>query len=308
MKTFDNNKLHSEIDFGMPTLIELNSLKENVELCKKLNLDFIELNMNIPFCTLLGYDEKNDFEKSDLLKSELENFINELNFYQNEFGIYFTIHLDENFNFADMNPYVRKAYLQTLQNVIYNSTKINCPIINMHLNRGVYFTLPTEKVFLFEKFSEQYNSSVDDFIKICNEKIEDAKNKSCKKNSPLICIENTDGWKDFEKKSLQKILENKNFAITFDIGHSQGIGNLDEDFILKNKLKLKHFHVHDGTLPNTTTKQFGKNHLQLGTGNINLQNRIKLAKETSSRCVIEIKTVESLEESVKWIKKSIDTF
>ena len=69
-----------------------------------------------------------------------------------EFGIYFTIHLDENFNFADMNPYVRKAYLQTLQNVIYNASKINCPIINMHLNRGVYFTLPTEKVFLFEKF------------------------------------------------------------------------------------------------------------------------------------------------------------
>ena len=111
MKTFDKNKLHSKIDFGMPTLIELNSLKENVELCKKLNLDFIELNMNIPFCTVLGYDEKNDFEKS-----ELENFINELNFYQNEFGIYFTIHLDENFNFADMNPYVRNAYLQTLLN------------------------------------------------------------------------------------------------------------------------------------------------------------------------------------------------
>ena len=84
---------------------------------------------------------------------------------------------------------------------------------------------------------------------------------------------------------------------------------LDNSYLNESiKLKLKHFHVHDGTLPNTTTKQFGKNHLQLGTGNINLQNRIKLAKETSSRCVIEIKTVESLEESVKWIKKSIDTF
>lgn len=298
MKNFDNNKLQHKIDFGMPTLIELNSIKENVELCKELNLDFIELNMNMPYCTVLGYDEKNNFEKI-----ELENFINELNFYQTEFGIYFTIHLDENFNFADMNPYVRNAYLQTLQNVIYNSAKINCPIINMHLNHGIYFTLPTEKVFLFEKYEEHYKLCVESFINFCTEKFEDAKNSSCKKSSPLICIENTDGWKDFEKISLQKILENKNFALTFDIGHSQSIGNVDEEFILKNKSKLKHFHIHDGTLPNSENKSFGKNHLQLGTGNINLQERINLAKETSSRCVIETKTVEALTLSVNWLKE-----
>ena len=299
MKNFVNNKLHPQIDFGMPTLIELNSIKENVELCKELNLDFIELNMNMPYCTSLGFDEKNNFEKSDL-----ENFISELNFYQTEFGIYFTIHLDENFNFADMNPYVKNAYLQSLQNVIYNSIKINCPIINMHLNRGVYFTLPTEKIFLFEKYDKHYKLCVESFMNFCDEKIENAKKNSCKQSFPLLCIENTDGWKNFEKTSLQKILENKNFALTFDIGHSQGIGNIDEDFILQNKVKLKHFHIHDGTLPNPETKSYGKNHLQLGTGNINLQDRINLAKETSSRCVIETKTVEALRQSVNWLKEN----
>ena len=75
--------LYSEIDFGMPTLIELNSIKENVELCKELNLNFIELNMNMPYCTILGYNE-NDTS----VKVELNDFISELNEYQKKYGIY----------------------------------------------------------------------------------------------------------------------------------------------------------------------------------------------------------------------------
>ena len=287
-----SNTKESKLNFGMPTLIELNSLKENVELCKKLKLNFIELNMNIPLFSVLGIEDENNFE--------LKKIIEELNFYQKEFGIYFTIHLDENFNFADSNIYIKNAYLKTLKAVIKNSKKINCPIINMHLNKGIYFTLPTEKVFLFEKYKEEFNNSLEEFIKFCNCEISDS--------NIFISIENTDGWTDFEKKSIEKILMNKNFSLTFDIGHSQAIGNIDQDFILKNKSKLKHFHIHDGTLPNAATKQFGKNHLQLGTGNINLKEKIYLAKETNSRCVIETKTVESLVESVKWITKSLDTF
>lgn len=287
-----SNTKESKLHFGIPTLIELNSLKENVELCKKLKLNFIELNMNIPLFSVLGIEDENNFE--------LKKIIEELNFYQKEFGIYFTIHLDENFNFADSNIYIKNAYLKTLKAVIKNSKKINCPIINMHLNKGIYFTLPTEKVFLFEKYKEEFNNSLEEFIKFCNCEISDS--------NIFISIENTDGWTDFEKKSIEKILMNKNFSLTFDIGHSQAIGNIDQDFILKNKSKLKHFHIHDGTLPNAATKQFGKNHLQLGTGNINLKEKIYLAKETNSRCVIETKTVESLVESVKWITKSLDTF
>ena len=34
----------------MPILVEFHSLSENIDLCKKLNLDFIELNLDIPYC------------------------------------------------------------------------------------------------------------------------------------------------------------------------------------------------------------------------------------------------------------------
>ena len=45
------------ISFGMPTLIELNSLEESAALCRELGLKFIELNMSFP---------QNQLEKLDV--------------------------------------------------------------------------------------------------------------------------------------------------------------------------------------------------------------------------------------------------
>ena len=36
------------MDFGMPTLIENQTLEDNIALCKELDLCFLELNMNLP--------------------------------------------------------------------------------------------------------------------------------------------------------------------------------------------------------------------------------------------------------------------
>ena len=38
----------NQINYGMPTLIETNTLRECAKLCSELGLDFIELNMNLP--------------------------------------------------------------------------------------------------------------------------------------------------------------------------------------------------------------------------------------------------------------------
>ena len=275
------------MDFGMPTLIELNSIEENATLCKSLNLQFIELNMNLPLFSILSCTDKNNPE----LNSLLEKLIS----IKNKYGIYYTIHLDENFNFADFNSYINDSYLKTLNAVITNSQKLKCPIINMHLNKGVYFTLPQKKIYLFEKYNEHYTKCANNFLDFCEENLS---NNSTTK----ICIENTDGWKDFEKHIIQTFLKKSYFGLTFDIGHSQAINNVDEEFIFMNKNKLLHFHIHDGTLPANNT--YGKNHLTLGTGNINLQNRLELAKTNNCRCVIETKTIQSLKDSVEWLKNN----
>ena len=99
------------------------------------------------------------------------------------------------------------------------------------------------------------------------------------------------------KKAIEYMLQSPYFAVTWDIGHSKGIKEVDVPFILEHKDKLKHFHIHDGQ------ENPPKNHLALGDGEIDLLERIKTAKECNARCVLETKTIAALRKSVDWIKK-----
>ncbi len=40
--------MNNKYILGMPTLIELESISDNINLCRELNLDYIEINMNMP--------------------------------------------------------------------------------------------------------------------------------------------------------------------------------------------------------------------------------------------------------------------
>ena len=65
---------------------------------------------------------------------------------------------------------------------------------------------------------------------------------------------------------------------------------------MQNVNHLIHFHIHDGSeVP-------PKNHLALGDGEINLPERLQLAKECNARCVLETKTIAALEKSVEYLR------
>ena len=80
------------MQFGMPTLIENCTLEDNIRLCKKLGLQFLELNMNF-------------------LEYQIEKIEHTDEFYRaaDEAQLYYTIHLDENLNIADFNMLVFKC-------------------------------------------------------------------------------------------------------------------------------------------------------------------------------------------------------
>ena len=40
------------MQFGMPTLIENDTVEQNAALCRQFGLDFVELNTNLPICQL----------------------------------------------------------------------------------------------------------------------------------------------------------------------------------------------------------------------------------------------------------------
>ncbi len=256
--------------WGIPTLIENNSIEESVKLCKNLGFNFVELNMNLPQYQI----ENIDIEKLNRLKEEN--------------NIFYTIHLDENLNVSDFNSYVANAYLKTVLETIEIAKLLDVKIINMHLSKGVYFTLPDKKVYLFEQYRENYLQSITSFRNTIEKKL---KNTDIK-----ICIENTNGYTDFQIEAIDILLQSSVFALTFDIGHSHCVDNIDEKFIINRENKLSHLHLHDA--------QDKKDHMTLGTGNVNVEKYIELAKKHNCTVVLETKTVEALKKSVKWLKNN----
>lgn len=200
-------------------------------------------------------------------------------------GIYYIIHLDENLNIADFNKTVADAYLKTVKRTIDTAQRLHAPILNMHMNHGVYFTLPDRKVPLFEKYFDRYMESFQRFREICERQIGTSGIK--------ICIENTEGFRTYEEKAIEFLPQSKDFALTWDIGHSAVCGNVDEPFLMAHENRLQHFHIHDSLGK--------KNHLTLGTGEIDLRQRLSLAKKHKCRCVVETKTIAALRQSMQWL-------
>lgn len=257
------------MDFGMPTLIELKSLEACAVLCKELDLQFVELNMNLP-----------EYQ-ADRIDADTFTKI------ANQYGIYYTIHLDENLNPCDFNKKVTDAYTNTVLQTIALAKQLRSPVLNMHLSKGVFFTLPDQKVYLFDEYMDVYLAKLTAFRDRCEKAIGGADIK--------ICVENAGGYdKKFLQNGLALLLESKAFALTFDIGHNAGIGGGDEDVIMKHKKRLYHMHLHDA--------KDKCDHLPLGSGELDLPKYFYLAKTQNCRVVLETKTIAGLKESVEWIK------
>lgn len=270
-------------DFGMPTLVENKTLEDNISLCRELGLSFIELNMNFPEYQIDKLEDTDSFySKADAA------------------GIYYTIHLDETLNIADFNPLVRDAYLETVRRTVEVAKYFaklkdrhgdsRQPLtINMHMNHGIYVTLPDRKVQMYERCFDTYIAAFRSFVSCCEQWIGDSDIK--------IAVENTDGFRKYEKRAIECMLESDCFVLTWDIGHSKATNEVDVPFILSHRDKLKHFHIHDGT------ENPPKNHLALGDGEIDLAERLRIAGGSNARCVLETKTVVALKRSVEWLGK-----
>jgi sugar phosphate isomerase/epimerase len=100
---------------------------------------------------------------------------------------------------------------------------------------------------------------------------------------------------DFTMEGIEVLLGSKVFGLTFDIGHNHSINAVDESFINKHINKLCHMHIHDAI--------GSKNHLALGNGEINIKEKLNLAKEHNCTCVLETKTIKGLKESVRNLTK-----
>ena len=257
------------IKMGIPSMIELNTAEEAVSLCRDLGLSFVELNNNFP------QFQPNALDAEELLRLS------------KEYGVTYTFHFDDNMSIADFNPYVADGYRQTVLDVIELAKKVGIPVLNMHLFKGAYYTMPEKRIFFFEAYEEDYLKNITLFRDRCQAAIGDS--------GIMICVENTDGFTEFQKKGLEILLESPVFGLTLDIGHNYCAGYVDEPFYKKHIHRLHHMHIHD-------SREGKKDHQALGTGELDLQKYFALAEEHNCTVVLETKTIAGLRQSVEWLK------
>ena len=260
------------LQYGAPTMVEMENLRQAADVCRSLNLNFLELNINFPQYLLTKLD-------AEELKSLAQ-----------EYGIYYTLHLDDEMSIADFNPYIARGYCQTVYDAIELSKKLGIRKLNMHLSRGAKYTLPDRVIYFFEAYEQDYLERIRAFRDECEKRIGDA--------DITVCVENTAGYLPFQRRAVELLLESPVFGLTFDIGHNYCAGDLDEEFILAHKDRLKHFHIHDCLAGK-------KDHRTLGTGDLDVKRYLELAENLGCTAVVETKTVESLKESMGWIRRSV---
>lgn len=122
---------------------------------------------------------------------------------------------------------------------------------------------------------------------MCEEEIGDA---------PLrVCIENVDS-NAFTKSQLAVLpifMASPVFALTLDTGHEHCLSAVDAPVFSEYPERLLHLHLHDA---------IGKSaHLPLGSGDVKLLDRLAALK--GDTCLIEVKTLAGLSESVEYMKQ-----
>ena len=259
------------LKFGAPTMVEMDNLEQAVRVCGDLKLDFLELNINFPQYLLKTMD------------------VEKLRKLSEKHGIFYTLHLDDEMSIADFNPYIAEGYCRTVYDAIEFSKLLGISKLNMHLSRGAKYTLPDRVIYFFEAYEAEYLERIRQFREECEKRIGKA--------DITICVENTAGFLPFQQKAVELLLESPVFGLTFDIGHNHCSGNMDEAFILAHKDRLKHFHIHDCV-------EGKKDHRTLGTGVLDVKRYLKLAEELHCTAVVETKTVESLGQSMDWIRRN----
>ncbi len=257
--------------FGMPTLIEVETVEETAALCAELGLSFVELNTNFPL------------HQPHLLDADKLNSLAE------RYGIFYTIHLNDEMAVAEFNPAVSAGYRKAVAETIALAKRIGAGKLNMHLSDGAKYTMPDRVVLFYEAYCDEYLQQIRTFRDFCEREIGDS--------GIVICIENTNGFRDFQISALEILLASPVFALTMDIGHNYCAGYKDEAWILNHADCLQHMHMHDA--------KNGKNdHLALGRGELDIQKFLSLAQKCDCTVVLETKTVDGLKKSAEWVKNS----
>ena len=255
---------------GMPALVEYTTLNQLVMICMKLGLNFIELNMNLPYNFI-----------QNLHPIEIQKITKET-------GIKFTMHMPDEADIGSFYDSVRAGYVQLFSDSIDWAREAGVKLLNMHIIEGAKMTMPDKKIYVYENYSEEFTASFIESIKSISIKAQ--------KNNIVLAIENSC---NFGKKHMQNILDEvlkyPNIKLTWDTGHDAVSKFNDKLYLMNNREHIAHMHLHDA--------KGSRDHQALFTGDLNINELLNFAKQMNITTLIEVKTEEALIKSINNLTK-----
>jgi len=250
---------------GMPALVEFASINQLVELCLKLNLNFIELNMNIP-CNFI----------QNLPPLELKRITKETN-------IKFTMHMPDEADLGSFYESVRMGYVKLFSDTLDWAKEAGVDLLNLHIQEGAKMTMPDRKIYIYEQYSEEFTKNFANSIKILSKKAQE--------NNIILAIENSSNFgKHYIQDTLDKALTYPNIKLTWDTGHDAVSGFKDQEYLMKKQDHIAHMHLHDAKGNN--------DHQALFDGELDINKLLGFAQLKNIRVLIEVKTKEALVKSI----------
>jgi len=254
---------------GMPALIEMPLLGDLVDLCQELELSFIELNMNMPDNCPEALDP---LEVRDATRST---------------GIEFTLHSPDELDLGSLRPTIREGHLQAMREALGWSAQAGIKVLNMHLSPGIYFTLPDRRVWIYERYVDEFTANLwsgyQEMLPLANA------------SGVEMCTENVNNFDlPFVAQAIDELCCLDGFALTWDVGHDARSEFREREILMRHEMRIRHMHLHDFN---------GKSDHQVpGTGMVDIPGMLDFARRHDIRVLIETKTPDSLRESVRAVK------
>ncbi|MCR5760486.1 MAG: sugar phosphate isomerase/epimerase [Sphaerochaetaceae bacterium] len=253
---------------GIPSLIEMRTVKEQLKFARENGFSFFEMNLSFPWF------------QSDKIDEDLMVKLGK------EYAVGYTIHLHDQLNPFDFSPEIREGGMKSIEYAINLAQKTGAKRLTLHLQNGMYSSVAGKKIYAYEVCLDEYLSHVETMASLVSSRLSGS--------DIFFCIENTSGFRSYHKKAIEQMLSHNNFGLTFDVGHNFKASEDDEAFIMSHRDKIRHFHIHD-----VTEKA---NHVALGTGLLDIKKYMNLVKELNCPAVIEVKESSALKESLKYLK------
>lgn len=257
--------MKNEVRYGMPVLMEFDNVLDNIHVAKELGFDFLELNINMMYCT------PSDKFRNDLLS------------YKKEYDIDFTLHYFDTLDISSNSKHYRN-YLYTEFSEIGKHLEGIVEKIVLHLEPGAYMTIRSVKNYVYAT-DPDYVPRTLNTLKTIREILHTFGISVVCENVPIQPF----------MEDLYKTLNEHGFMFCYDIGHNVIYNDyLYESFRSKYNLFVSHMHMH-----NVYNK---KDHQELSKGEILIPKYVEYAKENKIDVVIEVKDLENLKKSVDFLK------